>query len=310
MTSKLSDRDWSPKLLVIDDDANAFELTQYYLTGVVSESYHASSGQEGIKLAHQLLPDVIVLDVEMPGMDGFQVCKHLKNDDNTRDIPILFLSKHNQSGLTAKGLDYGGSDYVAKPFVPAELQARIRSALRSKWATDVLKTQAIHDPLTNLGNRRALDDGLGAAFADFHRNGHPFSLLSLDIDHFKTVNDTYGHGIGDTVIVQVAAVIQRMSRPYDVAARYGGDEFGLILNQTELKDGHSIGLRILEAIRQITIPVNNQQICITASAGLVYTCVDAPGCTDRQILEQVDSALYEAKQQGRDRLVVAPCSQR
>jgi PleD family two-component response regulator len=155
--------DWSPKLLVIDDDPNAHDLTDYYLLGVVKEINHAMSGSEGISMAKTILPDVILLDIDMPDMDGYQVCRHLKEDEITRDIPILFVTKDRESCHIAKALDYGGSDYVTKPFIPVELQARVRSALRVKLANDVLRKQALIDPLTNLSNRRAFDDGLHAS---------------------------------------------------------------------------------------------------------------------------------------------------
>ena len=295
--------DWSPKLLVIDDDPNAHDLVDYYLSRVVSETIHALSGAEGIQMAQGSPPDVILLDIEMPGMDGFQVCKQLKEKDLTRDIPILFLTKDNQSCHIAKTLDFGGSDYVTKPFVPVELQARVRSALRVKRASNVLREQALFDPLTNLANRRTFDDGLRASIADYTRNGHAFGLLILDLDHFKAVNDTYGHGVGDEVLTRVGTVIRQMSRPYDVAARYGGEEFGLILNQTQRAEARTIGRRLLEAIRRLSVPVGNRQLRITASAGLACTPARDTEVGAKQILERADALLYEAKRQGRDRMV-------
>jgi diguanylate cyclase (GGDEF)-like protein len=294
--------DWSPKLLFVDDDPNAHDLTDYYLTGVVSKTLHASSGIEGIRIAKELLPDVILLDIDMPGMDGFQVCRQLKEADATRDIPILFLTRDKQSGHIAKALDYGGSDYVTKPFVPVELQARVRSALRLKRAIDVLREQALFDPLTNLANRRAFDEGLLASIANHARNSHNFGLLMLDLDHFKIVNDTYGHGVGDEVLTQVGAAIRRVCRPYDVAARYGGEEFGLILNQTERAEAWSIGHRLLESIRQLAISANDERLRITASAGLACTSAHRTEIDAKQFLSRADAALYEAKRQGRDRM--------
>lgn len=295
--------DWTPTLLVIDDDPNAHDLTDYYLSGVVSKTQHAYSGHEGIGLAEASSPDVILLDIEMPEMDGFQVCMQLKDRDATRDIPILFLTKDNESCHIARALDYGGSDYVTKPFVPVELQARVRSALRVKRASDVLREQALFDPLTNLANRRAFDEGLRASIADYSRNGTPFGLLILDLDHFKAVNDTYGHGVGDEVLRQVGKAIRQTSRPYDLAARYGGEEFGLVLNQTQPAEARAIGHRLLEAIRQLSVAVADKELRITASAGLSCTCILGSEADASHILEQADAALYEAKQQGRDRMV-------
>lgn len=295
--------DWSPRLLVIDDDPNAHDLTDYYLSGVVQEVIHASSGREGIQIAEASTPDAILLDIDMPGMDGFRVCRQLREKDVTRDIPVLFLTKDHESCHIAKALDSGGSDYVTKPFVPVELQARVRAVLRAKRAGDVLREQALFDPLTNLANRRAFDEGLRASVSDYARNGHAFSLLILDLDHFKAVNDTYGHGVGDEVLIQVGAAIRKMSRPYDVAARYGGEEFGLILNQTDLEEARGIGNRLLEAIRQLSVPAGDQRIRVTASAGLTCTSACDTEIGAKCILEQADAALYEAKRRGRNRLV-------
>ena len=292
--------DWLPKLLVIDDDPNAHDLTDYYLNTVVSTMLHAFAGDEGIRIAETSLPDAILLDLEMPGMDGFQVCRQLKESDATRNIPILFLSCDTQRRHIVKALDCGGTDYVAKPFFPEELQARVRSALRGKRASDALREQALFDPLTNLANRRAFDEGLNASIADYTRNGHDFSLLLLDLDHFKAVNDTYGHGVGDKVLTQVGAAIREMSRRYDVTARYGGEEFGLILNQTEPSEAWGIGQRVLEAIRRLSIFADDQQLRITASAGLASTLSCRTEIDTKHILQQADEALYEAKVQGRD----------
>ncbi|MEO2014059.1 MAG: diguanylate cyclase [Fuerstiella sp.] len=295
--------EWLPTLLVIDDDPNTHDLTDYYLDTVVFKMLHAFEGREGIRVAETSSPDVILLDIEMPGMDGFQVCRQLKESDATRNIPILFLTSHKQRRNIVKALDYGASDYVTKPFFPEELQARVRSAMREKRASDALRKQAMFDPLTNLANRRAFDEGLNASIADYTRNGHEFSLLLLDLDHFKAVNDTYGHGVGDEVLTQVGAAIREMSRPYDVAGRYGGEEFGLILNQTEPSKGWDVGQRVLEAIRQLSIFADGQQLRITASAGLASTLERRTEIDAKQIFQQADAALYEAKGQGRDRMM-------
>lgn len=297
--------DWSPKLLVIDDDPNAHDLTDYYLSDVVSETMHALSGDQGIQLAEHSQPDAILLDLEMPGMDGFQVCRQLKEADSTRDIPILFLTKDNESCHIAKALDAGASDYVTKPFVPIELQARVRLALRVKRGNEALKKQAMFDPLTNLGNRGVFDNGLDTAIADRDRNHRAFALLIMDLDHFKVINDTYGHGVGDEVLVQVGKVIQQSSRPYDVVARYGGEEFGVILNQTGQADARRIGLRLLDAMRRLGIFVGEQQLEVTASAGLACVPEGSEKIEAAEILEQADSALYQAKQHGRNHLVEA-----
>lgn len=296
--------DWTPRLLVIDDDPHAHELTDYYLSTVVTDVIHAMSGDEGINVARQSQPDAILLDIDMPGMDGFHVCRRLKDLDATRNIPVLFLTREHESSHIATALDLGGFDYVTKPFVPVELQARVRSALRNKLASDVLRIQAMSDPLTNLANRRAFDERLEGAIAHFQRNGHPFGLLMLDLDFFKAINDTHGHGVGDEVLVSVGRVLRHTCRPYDVAARCGGEEFALILNETTREEARAIGCRLLEIIRQLSITTNSHTLHVTASAGLAAVPLPSSDVTARKMFELADAALYQAKERGRDRLIV------
>jgi diguanylate cyclase (GGDEF)-like protein len=292
------------KLLIIDDDPVSRDLIEYYLTGVVDEFAHASSGIEGIRIAEEFVPDVIVLDVSMPRMDGFEVCKQLKESAITRDISVLFLTTSDNSVQIAKGLDYGASDYLTKPCVRMELQARVRMALRTKQMSDSLREQALIDGLTNLANRNAFDDAIRAAIADYTRNGHPFGLLLMDLDHFKKVNDVHGHGVGDETLAHVGEVLKRTCRGYDVAARYGGDEFALLLNRTTKIEAARVGQRLVDDVRKISLKTSEHQVRITASVGLKCS-PDEPGEIDAKMyFKAADDALYEAKSLGRDRLVV------
>jgi diguanylate cyclase (GGDEF)-like protein len=291
------------KLLIIDDDPVSRDLIEYYLTGVVDEFAHASSGIEGIRIAEEFVPDVIVLDISMPRMDGFEVCKQLKESAITRDIFVLFLTTCDNSVQIAKGLDYGASDYLTKPCVRMELQARVRMALRTKQMSDSLREQALIDGLTNLANRNAFDDAIRAAIADYTRNGHPFGLLLMDLDHFKKVNDVHGHGVGDETLAHVGEVLKRTCRGYDVAARYGGDEFALLLNRTTKIEAARVGQRLVDDVRKISLKTSEHQVRITASVGLKCS-PDEPGEIDAKMyFKAADDALYEAKSLGRDRLV-------
>jgi diguanylate cyclase (GGDEF)-like protein len=293
----------SKKLLIIDDDPVSRDLIEYYLTGVVDEFAHASSGIEGIRIAEEFVPDVIVLDISMPRMDGFEVCKRLKESAITRDILILFLTMRDDSVQIAKGLDCGASDYLTKPCVRVELQARVRMALRTKQMSDSLRERASIDGLTNLANRNAFDDALRAAIADYTRNGHPFGLLLMDLDHFKKVNDSHGHGVGDETLTYVGDVLQRTCRGYDVAARYGGDEFALLLNRTSKIEAERVGQRLVDEVRKISLETSEHLVRITASVGLKCS-PDEPGEIDAKMyFKAADDALYKAKSLGRDRLV-------
>lgn len=290
-------------LLVIDDDPNVHELVDFHLEGVVDEMIHAVLPGQGIKMAGECSPDVILLDIDMPKMDGFQVCRKIRECESARDIPILFLTKDKSVHHIAKALDTGGTDYVTKPFHAIELQARVRVALRTKRLVDLLKEHGRIDALTGLNNRGAFDEGLDAAFANHVRNGQPFGLLLLDLDHFKSVNDTHGHGIGDEVLRQAGVAIRSMCRPYDLAARYGGEEFAIIFNQTEADDVERIALRLLDRIREIVVAVGENELRITTSAGLACASEESSTVNGPELLSAADAALYEAKNQGRDRLV-------
>jgi len=290
-------------LLVIDDDPNIHELVDFHLEGVVDEIIHAVLPGQGVKMADHHAPDVILLDIDMPKMDGFQVCRQIRECESARGIPILFLTKDKSVHHIAKALDTGGTDYVTKPFHAIELQARVRAALRIKRLVDLLREHGRIDALTGLNNRGAFDEGLAAAVANHERNSQPFGLLMLDLDRFKLINDTYGHGIGDEVLRQTGPVIRSICRPYDLATRYGGEEFAIIVNQTGTDDAKRIALRLLDKIREIVVRVGESDLRITASAGLACTPGSRHTVDGVELLKAADAALYEAKNQGRDRLV-------
>jgi len=297
-------------LLIIDDDASVHDLIDFHLEGAIDNIMHAVSPSQGIQMAIDSVPDMILLDIEMPKMDGFQVCRQLKEEKGTRDIPVLFLTRDNNAFHIAKGLDCGGADYVVKPFNVVELLARVRAALRTKKLIELLKEHARIDALTGLLSRGAFEEGLDAAIADYSRNGRPFGLLVLDLDHFKKINDTYGHGIGDEVLRCTGAALQEATRPYDICVRSGGEEFAVILNQSGADNVTPVANRVLERLRAIEVPAGERIVRVTGSAGLVCVPESVPEtdgsdtCNTKQLLKQADEALYEAKNQGRDRLVI------
>jgi diguanylate cyclase (GGDEF)-like protein len=287
--------------LLIDDDPVVHDLINYHLEGVVDRILHAEHPASGIALATHDMPDVILLDIEMPYMDGFQVCRELKQLSLTRDIPVVFLTSDNATHHVARGLDLGGVDYVTKPFVAIELQARVRAALRTRRLIELLRVHAHIDALTGLKNRGALEDGLSRAAAGVARKGGGFAAVMLDVDHFKRVNDTYGHGIGDEVLRRLGATIGVLCRPTDLAARYGGEEFALVLPETTQATAITVCERLLDAIRQIRVSAPGGEFGFTVSAGLAMAGGDCPA---DDVLQRADEALYHAKGLGRDRLVI------
>jgi diguanylate cyclase (GGDEF)-like protein len=292
-------------VLVIDDDASIHRAVERRLEGVVDAVLKADSPTKGLQIALQDKPDVVLLDVNMPQIDGFKVCRHLQENPVTHDIPILFLTADDNPDNLAKALDAGASDYISKPFNAIELEARVRVALRTKHMIDLLRERARIDPLTGLNNRASMDDALFAATSAFHRTEQPLALLMIDLDHFKTINDTYGHGVGDDVIRKVGRSIRAGCRPYDIACRFGGDEFGVILAQTEATCAEQIAERILDAVNQIKIRAGGDEIAVGCSGGLASASDMPTRFEPAELLKAADEALYTAKSEGRNRLAVA-----
>jgi diguanylate cyclase (GGDEF)-like protein len=292
-------------ILVIDDDASIHRAVEQHLEGVVDQVLKADSPIKGLQIAIQEKPDVILLDVNMPQIDGFKVCRNLQENPTTHDIPILFLTADQNPNNLAKALDAGASDYISKPFNAIELEARVRVALRTKQMIDLLRERARIDALTGLNNRAAMDDALIAATSAFKRTGQSLALLMIDLDHFKEINDTYGHGVGDDVIRKVGASIRAGRRPYDIACRFGGDEFGVILAQSETAAAEKISKRILDKINQIKIRAGGDEIEVACSGGLASAAGLPSGFEPADLLKAADKALYSAKSDGRNRLALA-----
>jgi len=248
-------------------------------------------------------PDLILLDINMPDIDGFKVCRILKENSKTRDIPVLMLTVETKADHIARALDCGAVDYVSKPFNCVELQARIRVALRAKQLIEMLKDQARIDALTGLMNRTALDDALSATISSFVRMGTLASLLVFDIDHFKQINDRFGHGVGDEALRAVGACLRRCSRPYDTACRFGGDEFAVIYGQTDGGHARSAVDRLMSEIRNIRIPARDEMIGVSVSGGIVCTSQLDDFPTPADFMKKADACLYRAKGLGRDRIV-------
>jgi diguanylate cyclase (GGDEF)-like protein len=292
-------------ILVIDDDASIHRAVERRLEGVVDHVLKADSPTKGLQFAIQEKPDIILLDVNMPQIDGFKVCRNLQENPTTHSIPILFLTAdHNPENL-AKALDAGASDYISKPFNAVELEARVRVALRTKQMIDLLQEKARIDALTGLHNRAQMDDALIAATSAFHRTGQSLALLMIDLDHFKKINDTYGHGVGDDVLRKVGVSIRAGCRPYDTACRFGGDEFGVILAQADIACGEQISERILDEINGIKIRAGSDEIDVACSGGLAAATEMPSGFEPADLLKAADEALYIAKSEGRNRLAVA-----
>jgi two-component system cell cycle response regulator len=292
------------KVLLIDDDVAVHREVQRQLGSAVDCILCCTDGAEGIRAATQDNPDLVLLDLNMPKMDGLKVCRHLKEHRATRDIPVIFLTMDGDVRHVEKALDCGGSDYVRKPVNEVELRARVRVALRQRRMIEMLRDQARIDALTGLENRAVLDDAMQGAAAAYDRTGSPYALLMVDVDDFKQINDRRGHGVGDDVLRSIGGAIRSACRPYDTACRYGGDEFAVIFGQVEGDAARLAANRILAALRtsrQDSLP----QIDFTASAGLASTAVFDEPTSPQTVLKLADDALYLAKRSGKNQLIVA-----
>jgi diguanylate cyclase (GGDEF)-like protein len=298
-----------PRALVIDDDASVHSLVEEALCPrILGSITRACRPGDGIRAALNDPPDVVLLDVNMPGIDGFKVCQLLKENVATRHVPILFLTVDRNVVHLARALDCGAADWIRKPVNPLELQARVRVALRDKQLVDLLREQARMDALTRLHNRAAFDDALSAVASAWDRHRTPATLLLLDLDDFKRVNDEHGHGVGDELLRQVGEVIRGCCRPYDTPCRIGGDEFAVVFQQVEGKSAHGVCERLVQSLRALEIPTRGAGLRITSSAGLVSTEGLERCFAPNELLECADAALYAAKDAGRDHLVVGAFS--
>jgi len=285
------------KVLIVDDSPEALAIAKTRLLKENLEVVCAGGGQSGLSVAATEKPDLILLDINMPDMSGFVLCRQLKADAELCMIPIIFLTGSDSREDRVKGLDIGAVDYVTKPFDAFELRARVRAALRTKHLQDLLVQHARLDPLTELPNRRALTERLQMEWARKERHSSLLSFVLADIDHFKQVNDTYGHIAGDRLLQEVAKTIAGQCRRTDLPCRVGGEEFAIIAPDVRAGQAACLADRCRGAMEQIGLAVGEDTVRITASFGVA----DAVGvCCEQELIRAADEALYRAKSDGRN----------
>jgi len=297
-------------VLVIDDNEVIRRLAKTLLTKKNYIVETAKDGVEGIVIAKKSQPQVILLDVMMPGMDGHEVCKLLKQDSVTNDIPVIMVTSKTEAVDRVRGLEIGAADYVMKPFDQGELLARIATQVKLKNLYDELQEKnrmleelSKKDGLTDLYNRRYFQERVTEEFSRARRYDFPMSFIIFDIDHFKKINDTHGHPAGDEVLRYIARMLASHIRDVDVAARYGGEEFGLILPHTKLSNAVNVAERIRQQIGAKPVELQSSSIPVTISLGVAGIPDNNPKSAD-ELIQFADDALYKAKQAGRNRTVL------
>jgi len=288
------------KILIIDDSPEIHTLVKVRLgqEDVVIQSAH--DGVTGLATARDWQPDLILLDIDMPGRDGFAVCADLKADVATMDVPVVFLTAFTSFEDKIRGLDLGATDYITKPFDAAELRARVRASLRTRRLVGLLAKKAMIDGLTGLWNRTYLDLHLSRELSAARRSGNPLSCVMADVDHFKSLNDTCGHGFGDEVLRIIASIFTTCCRAEDIVCRYGGEEFTVLLPNTSAQRAALLAERLRLAIQSQSFPRNGESVKITCSFGVA----ELQGPVPPTLVELADEALYRAKHSGRNRVEI------
>ncbi len=298
--------DGKAKLLIVDDSISNIQVLNEIL-GTDYQVFFATSGQQAIDMALDERPDLIILDVMMPHMDGYQVCTKLKQMEQTKNINIIFVTALNEERDEAKGLQMGAIDYIAKPFSADIVRARMHNHMELIAHRKRLDNLSMTDGLTGIPNRRQFDLVIERELHRARRQAEPLSVILIDIDNFKKYNDHYGHVSGDECLRKVASAIMSCRyRKTDAVSRYGGEEFTVVLPNTDKAGGLKFANKVLTAIYDLAIPHerNDDFAIVTASFGL-YCGVPDQRVTVESIVDQADGFLYQAKSLGRNQIVCA-----
>ncbi|MFT3734470.1 MAG: diguanylate cyclase [Rhodocyclaceae bacterium] len=302
------------RILIIDDSAISIRLLSHFMRDL-AEVQFATNGEDGLAMAMEDPPDLILLDVEMPGINGLEACRRIKQHPALTEIPVIFVTAHTDTEHEVAGLDAGANDFIPKPVSEPIVRARVKTHLKLKRQSDILRGLAMRDGLTGLFNRRAFDERLEQEYRRHLRHPASLGLAMIDVDQFKHYNDHYGHQAGDECLRQVAHAIRASARrPGEMVARFGGEEFVVLLPNCGEEDLTGYGEHLLRAVRDLRLPhEQSTHGLVTISVGLAAAApgealaFDAPqngqGNTDLfpgMLIGAADRALYEAKGRGRN----------
>lgn len=294
-------------ILIVDDMTTNLLI----LSDVLKDEYNlkiAKNGEKCLEIldAHHKEIDLILLDIEMPGQNGYEVCKLIKENDKTKDIPVIFVTAKSSEEDEEYGLNVGAIDYITKPFSKVVIKTRIKNQIKLREKTYLLEQLSMNDGLTNIKNRRFFDEIFEKTFAKVKRELTNLAVMMIDIDFFKLYNDNYGHGKGDEALKIVAATLkENLKRPTDLVARYGGEEFVVLLENIDEAGLNTVAQTLVEAVRNQEIEHKYSAIAphVTISVGVCY--FDAKNILSKtEILLKADEALYKVKQQGKNNYLI------
>jgi len=295
------------RILIVDDDPVMVRVLARILAPM-GEILFATDGESALRMVRERSPDAVLLDVEMPGMSGFDVCRTIKADNGNEDLPILFVSGHTDIETEAKGLEAGAVDYIMKPPSPPIVRARVKTQLILRERTRQLLRLASIDGLTGLANRRSFDETLDEEWRRARRNHTPLSLALIDIDYFKLYNDHYGHQAGDDCLKAVAGTLAHAAeRPGELVARYGGEEFAVVLPLCDAATARALAEKMRSRVSELALPHAGSRIGnhVTISCGVATVLSDNSEMPDEAaLITAADQALYAAKEAGRNRVHV------
>ncbi len=297
----MNDATARPRVLVVDDESINIKALNEALRDQC-EVLFATSGRKALAVAAATLPDLVLLDIKMPEMDGYAVCRAMKDDDLLRAVPVIFITALASEADESMGLELGAVDYIAKPFNPAVVRLRVKNHLEMKRQRDLLSRLSFMDSLTDLPNRRAFDERLDAEWRRAMRFQTPLSVLMIDIDHFKGYNDTHGHLAGDGCLRQVArALADSVCRVGDFLARYGGEEFICLLPGQDPVGVRALAEKLRATVVGLHIDHAASPVCpwVTISLGIASSQPPAGGTPER-LVAAADERLYLAKKCGRN----------
>lgn len=312
-------------ILVVDDRYENLELLRAILGDDRTHVFTASNGPDALRSIKENPPDLILLDIKMPEMDGYEICRRIKNDHDTSDIPIIFISAIEDELDMVKGFNLGAVDYISKPYRAGVVKARVKTHLmhhktvqalerinkqlsdeieKRKKLEEELRELTRIDELTQLANRRVFDEEMMTEWRRAMRTKSHVTLLMIDVDYFKNLNDSAGHQTGDKFLIQLGYILKKYTRRFlDTAARYGGEEFAVILSEAKEEDGYKVAEMILKDVERVNFKHSDSKVCdhVTVSIG-VAGCIPEYGSHEEVLIERADKALYKAKNEGRNRV--------